>query len=181
MPTVANCKDCGTGLGARNRSGFCRRCVGKANLSNPESARKIAEAHRRRMASPEVRAALSRKMRARLAADPELREGYVARMIAANSSPACDAARRRRWAAERPWEKGNAAQPAGSESRARAGRQISATRLAWCPPHLRQLYRELTQIKRLKASEARQVIEEQAEAEMARFRRKHLEPGVFVL
>lgn len=173
MPKGGVCLDCGTELGARNRSGFCRRCVGRANLRKPGIRVKIAEKNRERMASPEVRAEMSRRMKLRLAADPELREKYVATMRKANQSPACYAARRRRWAAEKPWIKGNEAQPAGSEPRQRAARAISATRLSWCPPHLRDEYRFLTEIKRLLAAEARQMIEDQHEVEMTRWRREH--------
>jgi len=64
---------------------------------------------------------------------------------------------------------GNAAKT--PEIYARAGKRLSETRLAWCPPHLRDDYIMLTQQKRYLAAEARQMIEDQHELAMARWRR----------
>jgi hypothetical protein len=68
----------------------------------------------------------------------------------------------------RLWERTH--NPAGSESRKRAGKRRSATVLAWCPPKLRGEYRFLVRNKGLKAAEARAIILEQHEADMRRWR-----------
>ncbi len=59
------------------------------------------------------------------------------------------------------------------EARAKAGRAISAARLAWCPVHLRQAYRDLLYVKRFKAAEAKAMILDQHASEMERFRREN--------
>lgn len=148
------CAECSTTLGPRNTSGYCARHVGIANMRRPG-----------------VREKAARNMRLRLAADPVLREGYQARMRAHQALPQAREARRQRWLAEKPWIKGNEVQPKGGEARQRMAASISARRLAWCPPELRDDYRLLTNVKGLKAAEAREMILEQHEAEMARFRR----------
>jgi hypothetical protein len=156
------CRDCGKGLGRRNRSGFCRACCGRNSSKSPEwRERQRAGVIRSLMANPERKEELVARAR-RLSADPEM---CRRRMEAAHRT--------------RPWEKAAKASQ-DPEVRARAGRSISATRLAWCPPHLRDHYRYLLYSQHIKAAEARQMIEEMHEAEMVRFRRKHVCPGVFI-
>lgn len=146
------CADCGSPLSPRNTSGYCGRHVGAANMRRPE-----------------IRARMVNGIRRRLASDPVLREQYRANIRKAHQSPKAIAKRKERWAKEKPWIAGNAAQPAGSEPRKRMAATISATKLAWCPPHLRDAYRALTR-KGHRAAEARRMILEQHETDMRRFR-----------
>jgi hypothetical protein len=89
---------------------------------------------------------------------------------AASHSEACDSARRKRnWAEIRAM--GQAASQA-PEARAKAGRTLSARRLAWCPGHLRADYLHLVNVKHIKAAEAREIILAQEAAEIARMRRE---------
>ena len=48
------------------------------------------------------------------------------------------------------------------EVRQKRGASVSATRMAWCPPELRDEYRDLVRRQRLPAAEARAIIEGQA-------------------
>lgn len=158
------CRDCGKALEKRNTSGFCR----------VHSA-----AHK--MGDPRQRAKMARSRRMMFLADPEKREAAAERMRQVRELPQSRARRGENLRGGELARLSNALRPAGTKSRIIAGHRVSATKLAWCPPHLRPLYRELTQEKRLKAAEARALIEEQEAAEMVRFRRQHLERGVFVL
>lgn len=65
--------------------------------------------------------------------------------------------------------------PAGSPSRRKAGQTLTASRLAWCPPHLRKQYLDLLNRRALPAAEAKRVILDQHETDMERFRRKAAE------
>jgi len=47
----------------------------------------------------------------------------------------------------------------GPEARSKAGRKTSETRLAWCPPEMRDEYRRLIRSKLIPAAEARRIIE----------------------
>jgi len=55
------------------------------------------------------------------------------------------------------------------ESFAKLGRNVSAARMAWCPPELRDQARYLTNTKRIPAADVRRMILEQHEADMKRF------------
>lgn len=70
---------------------------------------------------------------------------------------------------DKPWIKGTEARR-DPEVCKRANRRQSATRLAWCPPHLRDEYRRLTRQQRMKADEARAIVLKQAQIEDQRFR-----------
>lgn len=147
------CADCGTQLGQRNRSGRCRGCVGRHVWTYPEQRERQRRGIKRSLAANPERLDAMRRQASALGRSPEFREK-----------------RRQVFLAGRFWEKGNAAQPAGSPSRLKAGARSSATRLAWCPPHLRDKYRAL-KAKGLKAGEARSLILEEHEIEMRRWRR----------
>lgn len=54
----------------------------------------------------------------------------------------------------------------------RRARTQSDTKLAWCPRELRNEYKRLTRMKKLPASEAREIILAQHERDMETFRRK---------
>lgn len=152
VPHDGVCRTCATTLSRRNRTGYCRKCVGAA-------------LHRKPGFKEKLRAGIKRK----IYADPEYADALRKRARAASASPKAVKARTERWHRDRVWEQGTAAQT--PEVRARAGRSTTATRLAWCPPHLRETYRDLINSKRIKAAEARRMIEEQEAAELARWRR----------
>jgi hypothetical protein len=95
-----------------------------------------------------------------------------ARRLQETITPEAKERRNRHFIENEIWHNGNASQPKGSESRLRAGRSITAHRLGWCPPELRDDYYNLVRRKHFSADEARALIEQQHETEMARWRRK---------
>lgn len=158
-PVVAErhsaCKDCGKDLSRRNRTGFCKKCCGRANWQRPGFAERHREALRKAYKDPKRRAEAAdraRKVRERVLSDPAIIE-----------------ARRARWIENRYWERGNSTNPAGSEARKRAGESTTAFRLAWCPPMLRDEYLSLTRKGRMKAADARAAIERQYPEQVARW------------
>lgn len=157
---MPGCKTCEKELSARNKSGYCAKHVGAAMLH-----------------SPEVRAKANRSLRLRFYEDAELRERTTQKLLEVRATPKAKAARRERWMKDQPWLQGNASMPAGSGPRRRAGEKISAQYMAWCPHHLREMYRDLTQSKRVPAAEARQMVEKHAQREMDAIKRELLEQG----
>lgn len=147
----AICRDCGGPTSGRGPTGRCRSCANRHNLSQPET-----------------RARISRRRRAYFAANPVAMATVRTNLVKARDARDHEA-RRNRFVAEKLWFNGGHKNPAGSDSRRRAGRRCSATKLAWCPPELREHYHHLTKIKRLKAAEARAMIEDQHEVEMQRW------------
>lgn len=91
--------------------------------------------------------------------DPEYRMRHAA--------AAAEAARR-----TKPWLKGNAAMPKGSEPRMRAGRHSSQTKLAHVPSEYRDLYRAIRDKPGTTAKEALQIVLDHAERERQRIRRE---------
>lgn len=114
------------------------------------------------------RACISVAMRLKLASNPELKDAHVARLLRIARDPRTTEKKRQRWLDGRFWEGSN--DNRSPESRRKAAVALSATRLAWCPPHMRDRYRALTK-KGLKADEARTLILEEHEVEMRRWRR----------
>lgn len=149
---MTNCRTCSIPLGRGNKTGYCRRHVAAHNLSQPH----IKERQR---------AGIKRKH----ATDPVFLDGLRRRARALADDPVINAKRTQHFKEGRFWELGSIASRA-PEVRARAGRKSSATKLAWCPPHLRADYLHLVRGKRLRAAEARALIEERDEVEMRRWR-----------
>lgn len=146
------CRTCRRPIGSRNKSGYCRAHVSAAMAADP--------AHREKQ-----RAGIKRK----LAADPTYLDGLRKRARALSNDPEINAKRSAIFVQGRYWEIGTevARDPA---IRLKAARASSATKLAWCPAHLRDHYRFLVNSKRMKAAEARAIIMDQHEAEMRRWR-----------
>lgn len=146
---------CGTELSRPNRTGRCKPCaVAWLNSSTDIKARRVKGLHRMMAARPEWR----ERVRAlgRLERSPEFRE------------------RARQTCTERRlWEYGlpKARTP---EANAKRGRSLTEAKLGWCPRELRDHYRTLTKNHGYKAAEARAMILEQHEKDMAAFRRKCL-------
>lgn len=146
------CRTCQQPISARNRSGYCRSHVSAVLAADP--------AHRERQ-----RAGIKRK----IAADPTYLDGLRRRARTLSDDPAINAARSRRFTEGRYWEAGTKA-ARDPDVRAKAGRAASATKLSWCPAHLRPHYRFLVRTKRMKAADAREIIVDQHETEMRRWR-----------
>lgn len=144
---MSQCKTCGGYVSNKSKSGDCRSCSNARMNADPEiMARRKAGMLRKAKTDPVYRQEMrDRLAKAREHRKPRTREHML--MIGAM---------------------GRAAKT--EESHARAGRNSSATKLAWCPAHLREDYRALTGTKGYSTAEARQIIEEQHELEMARWR-----------
>lgn len=147
------CKTCGCALGARNKSGYCRPHIAVRNAADPVWRAKQAEGIRQKLAHDPVYLAQKRAAARALTADPDVVER-----------------RTRRFREDKVWQAGHRA-ALDPEVRARAGRTLSERRLGWCPTHLRAEYTNLIRRKRYTAAEARAMIEDQNELEMARWRR----------
>lgn len=147
-----NCRQCENRLGRGNKSGLCKPCFSVQPKPEGFGAR--------------VSAGLKRK----LAADPVFKEKLRAIALANTRSEKAFSIRQERFKREQMWLRGNRASltPEAMERRARAA---SATKLAWCPPELRDEYRRLIYSKRLPSAEAREIVLAQHERDMANFRR----------
>jgi hypothetical protein len=157
MSTTFQCEGgCGREIEERPRrkTRFCRSCCGRVHGSNPDRAKKSSAAMKRRMADPAFRTAhverTSTALRAKIANDPQEAE-------------------RRRESGRALYRSGlgHAAQPPGSAPRMRVGRLTTERHLSWCPEHLRDVYRDLTNRKGYLAADARQVVEAEMERERA--------------
>jgi hypothetical protein len=58
--------------------------------------------------------------------------------------------------------------PQSPEHIARRAAAISNARMAWCPQHLRDEHKRLVRVKKVPAAQAREIILNQWQAEMAR-------------
>lgn len=137
----------------KRKTRFCVDCSRKANGRHPDKIRLSREAMKRRMADPVLKAAhLGRAhegFRQRIAQDPD----FAARMSASGRHMGLSKA-------------GHAAQPRGSEPRQRAAASRMKTILGWCPADYRAEYDHLVNSKRLKAAQAREVIERKIAADL---------------
>lgn len=152
---------CAAGCGAmckdfpRRKTRLCAVCTRSANGRSPSKIEKSRAAMKARLADPATRAAhiayTSAGLRRRLAADPA---------EAARRAEQCRALGKSMI--------GHAAQPAGSEPRRRvATKQIERT-MGWCPPAYRDEYRRLVNNMKIKAVDARAMIEQQVAADQAK-------------
>ena len=154
MSAPKTCATCGATLGRKNRSGYCRNHLSAAQAQDP--------AWREKQRSGAKRA---------LHANPVRLDAARARMCARNRTP-----EHRAWAADRAREMKlhEIGHRFAHTPEAQAKRSVSsiATKLAWCPPHLRDDYRALIRVKKLRAAEAREIILAQDAAEVAAVRRR---------
>lgn len=145
--SIKSCS-CGKTLSSQNKSGKCRTCyVGWLN-TDPEMVARRHAAQVEFFARPDVKERLRERARHFMANLPEheierrreagkiLFRQYLARpdVVAITAAP---------------------------ETRARAGRARTETVLGWCPPELRDEYRELKRRLGLTAAEARAALEPQ--------------------
>lgn len=142
------CIECGGRITRQSKTGRCRVCASIHVNKTDELKLKRAEGIRRKFQDPEHRAKMAKvaiRNGQKGAADPEhhawlVRRGYELTKIlqspevrARNQSPEC---------------------------RARAGRSVSETRMAWCPKEYWEDYRFLVRSKRMLAADARRMIEQ---------------------
>lgn len=139
---------------------LCKTCQFKAMAADPDRSAKAGAAIRKWLSDPIVAREQSRKMHAGRRALFERDPAARARMVE----------QARRLGASGVGGKGN---PAGSPSRILAGRKARATKLAWCPPALRDEYVQLIRRKGMPAAEARVVILDKAARLKGRKRPTH--------
>lgn len=136
----------------RRKTRLCKACCGRALGRDPARVEKSRQGMKRRMADPAFRALHIKRtsdgLRARLASDPAEMER-----------------RRESGRALARTGLGHAAQGAGSEPRRRVAKMQTERYLGWCPVHLRDQYRDLVNKKGVRAADARQIIEDEMEAE----------------
>ena len=142
------CSHCPAKLGAKNTSGRCRRCISRHNAADPAWRAK-------------QRAGVRAKF-----ADPQHRAAHAARLSDRNRNLSGETLERRREHGRRcaqqnlqsPEMRARTADPA---MKAENGRKRTDTVLAWCPPEYRDRYRHLKATKRMRAAEARALIEDE--------------------
>ncbi|EJL21913.1 hypothetical protein [Novosphingobium sp. AP12] len=150
---MSGCKTCDQPLNPQNKSGYCKRHISAALAQDPAWREKQRNAARMSLRS-----------------NPERLDRMRALAVEMGKLPQAVEARRKHCIERELWKVGNASQPKGSAPRIRGGRRQSATKNAWCPPHLLDDYKALTRTG-YRAAEARAIIEDQHTVEMARFRR----------
>jgi hypothetical protein len=154
MSAVKNCASCGLTLSRGNRSGYCKRHVSAAKAQDPawREAQK-AGAKRALQVNPERLAALRERVRAmNVTPEKRARTADHARKIGLHAIG--------QRTANSP------------ESIAKRAASSVSTKLAWCPPRLREQYRHLLYVKRIPAAEARAMILAQQDADIAAMRRR---------
>lgn len=151
-PAHGVCSTCGKALARGNRSGLCRSCVARRNGRDPAVRARISQVLSMALRSDPAKLAAAQERARRALALPQAREG-AARMRETSQS----------------WRKAQIASQT-REARSKAGRTATATRLAWCPPHLRADYKHLLYSKGLRAAEARAIIEDQHAREISAMR-----------
>lgn len=159
-----SCSSCSKALLQKNRSGLCRPCWRemKAAARQTKCSKCLAQICRTRK-SGMCFTCVSR--------DPE---------ILARRGKTISEVRRRKFAEDPEWAAARRAHGSWlhhthavhvtitEEARIRAGRNISNTRLSWCPPEYRQQYRSLVSHMHFSAAEAKAMILEQVEADARR-------------
>jgi len=153
---MSGCTECGKKLHPHNKTGLCRYHHGQIRNRDPEYRATIVASRKRKLAQDPEAMARQRAIFEQNRNAPGAREKRLANLV--DSRPRALAAAR-------------AVNVAGSEGRVNAGRRRTATVLAWCPPQLRDDYRALNRMTGVSAADARRMIEEQNEMELARWRR----------
>lgn len=144
MDEKRSCKTCGEPGTGKGPTGNCRRCALAASNADPVTRQRKAAANRRKARDPAFRA----KLKARIAVaartartKPEFRA--MLREIGLKNIAGC-------WTPE--------ARAKWYAGRKEAGKKLSVTRMAWCPPDRIEEYRYLTRRKGIRAAEARRMI-----------------------
>lgn len=143
---MRKCLHCSGQIIKENKTGVCRACFPKHGIARLQEM------------DPDYKAKHSAKIRRHYQIHPERRAEIAKSVSRYANRPEVRKARSERAKAIGLQAMGNAAQPAGSEPRRRAGINCSNTKLAWCPHDLRDEYRHLLRNKGFSAEEAREVI-----------------------
>lgn len=149
MTSGSKCKACEKELYRYNTSGYCRPCWSK---------------------SDEKRARTSATVKRHWRENPELRERYRQAGIRNLMAPGVQEKRIQAVKDNRTWE--IASQYITPEARQKANIRAQETRLGHIPREYRDEYRRLRRSKQMTAAEAAEVIRQQHETDMARFRAK---------
>lgn len=142
------CSQCGSLIRPRNTTGLCHRCNIARSNADPEFNRRKGEGLRRRMREdPEYAERLrksGRRMGLKASLDPELRERRVifGKWLYRNVLSRPDVVAKR------------------DEALKHIGPAMRRAKLPWLPDEYRDEYRKLIRNRKLKAAEARAVIEE---------------------
>ena len=146
--TVAHCSDCGAQLphNPRRKGTRCKPCSARAVATSPAHREALSRAMSRRWADPNEAYRLGRAISAGI--------GHEERERRRKRGVICCNAR---------------AAAAGTEARRKAGQSLSRTRLGWLPPEYREDYFHLRRNHKLRAPEARRIIEHQIARDLDRY------------
>lgn len=151
------CSDCAKPIRNENTSGRCKVCATIYNNRLPDSIEKRRVGWAKRLANPRHYADLCRvaKQNSRKAmADPAKRAA---------------AAERARLIWQQYLNTPEMREYVNSpEVRSRAGRSLSETRMAWCPPEYRSAYYDIRRKVQCSAADARQIILDQIKSDQAK-------------
>lgn len=140
------CLDCAGPVSRQSRTSRCRACALAVLNASPAFAASRTAGIRRRYEDPVFRARKARAIHAR-------------HMAARRNPETAERLNRNIWIARQRLTDPDV-RAKFLAGRAAAGRKRSATVLKWCPPDRIEEYRSLTRSKRMKAAEARRMIEE---------------------
>lgn len=146
---MSECRTCRKPIWRRSKTGLCITCFNK---------------------DPEASAARIAGLKLAFQSRPELRERQRAHLTALNQTPEARARAGKQAAEMRLWEYGLPALT--TEARKKGARTQEERRLGHIPPDYRDLYRELTQKRRLSTGEATELVLSQVETDRERFRNK---------
>ncbi|MCK0531468.1 hypothetical protein [Sphingobium agri] len=151
---------CEAGCGAsyrpfpRRKTKLCIQCSRSANGRHPDKIAKSRDAMLRRMADPTIKAETLRRahdgFRKRMADDPQMRAEMVERCRTLGKSML-----------------GHKHMPAAGPARRKAVESRRRTLFSWCPAEYFEQYRHLVYAKRVRAADARAIVEQQIKADEA--------------
>ena len=146
MNPHTHCLDCGKGLCKINVTGYCKPCWGSKQWEDPDFRERRAEGVRRKFADPEYMAKMRKqcqRLGQKTAIDPVLqaRRREVGRVMYLKNLAAPEVRQR------------------CLEAVRKAGPKHTELRLGWCPEPFRTRYRYLIKTKKMKAVDARALIE----------------------
>lgn len=138
----------------RRKTRLCLACCRSANGRHPDKIAKSRANMRRRMADPKIKAETLRRchdgLRKKMAEDPQARAEMVERGRALGKSLI-----------------GHKHMPAAGAARRKAVESRLRTMLGWCPAEYLEQYRHLVYSKRVRAADARAIVEQQIKSDEA--------------
>ena len=140
---------------SRRKTRLCLACCRVANGRHPDKIAKSRANMRRRMADPTIKAETLKRCHdglcKKMAADPQMRAEMVERGRALGKSLV-----------------GHQHMPANGVARRKAVESRLRTMLGWCPPEYLPLYRHLVYSKRMRAADARAIVQQQIKDDQAK-------------